>query len=1459
MKIINYTKRYLAIALALIVLLTSTSLNMFIAVAENAGEPEVFSAAFQPYSNSLGESFLTTWSHEGTYKSGINYTDMFTNGWNSFTERKYTGEFPFRTDWNGEITARIAGLTPLDTNKRAPELKNFELTFDYRVPINTQSRCGAVWVGFRQKEAGRLADLSNKNQSFARITNTGITVASGNNISGSLHGDGSEDVSMPSAGTTYLSKDGSLITVNVKVVGNSCTVSVLKTQSKEEILTYTEELDASALETGYLTLGIADRQIHMISLKVKRLDDSGKAIDFTDYSVLPEVKSIIEAQKTVKIGTEFSNIGLPTTVAVTDEFDRVHQCKVTWDSEGYVPDQIGKYTVYGNIVVGSTFNNTEEHKAKAIINVVNDIDVQKFESNFTGYNNDFGDIFSFSWNHEVQYKKDLLATDCFNNLANEFAERSNKYEGYMLAGEYFSRAAAMSPKLNGELTTVKNFELTADFRVPWDVNGPYGAIFVGFHQKEAGHFFTHYQQFNTEQSFVRVTNTGVTVKSGEKVNEGAATAEDIALSSNAMKKADGRFSIYVKVLDNVCYVRVYETKTGNVICEYTESLDGATATGYISIGIGDAIYAIDNLVITRLNNDGIPVDFSNIDKYNVVSVKETSINAEYGTEFENLNLPQTVEVTDVYGTKHNCKVIWSKAGYNKLTSGKQILTGTLELSPELLNPDNVVAKIAVYMVSPELEKFHTDFTNYNASYAELFNYYWNHEVSYVTDVQPTACFNNLAGNFAERYKSEYDAGLAGEYFSRTASMSPKEKDGTQARIKNFDLTLNFRVSFSVASRYGGILVGFHQKEAGHFFNHYATYNQQQGFVRLTNSGLTIASGQNIKDMNGTKVNEEDISINNSVLKTADGRVTLNIVVINDVCEVTVKNTNTGDLIATYSEKIDPAVLATGYLSVGVMDSVYALDSLSIIKLDDNGNHIPFSTKLPYEVVEIEKAYSVVGKGSEFEKANLPEQVLVTDDFGNKQKVDVEWDSSKYNKDTLGSVSIPGKIILPEGYINSNNIEPTATITVIKDNFTFTDSYFNDFEADNLSDALKGFKSYYADKTTSTELLKERPMEELYELKDGRLVRTETAGDMDMVSSIAMLGYTDKLYTNFQLDVDFRQGGDSWGWAMVGFGSKEPNAFFNNVQNGGTVAYVEQEGYSNLLGKIPNVANEHVRETDVLVPEYSGTCYTKIHHMTLIVYRFKVTLIIDGNVMLEQKLSPQYRGGYISLLSNKNKAIFDNLSIKGIQTPTPVAVEVQEFNSLVKFGTDVKAISFPETVKIYADDEMEYSCNVEWDLSADYNPQESGLYVFTGDLQASNEFNNPSKIKAVANIYVDEQGNLTDTDISLDGNKNQYNNDFNFDIDADSDDIYIDYDDTYMDSDIDIDFDTDDIGDDIDTESDDVSTDTKKESGKKLVRKRVLVSTISLKTILMTAIPAVVAIALVVFGLIVLYKKIRKKN
>lgn len=64
-------------------------------------------------------------------------------------------------------------------------------------------------------------------------------------------------------------------------------------------------------------------------------------------------------------------------------------------------------------------------------------------------------------------------------------------------------------------------------------------------------------------------------------------------------------------------------------------------------------------------------------------------------------------------------------------------------------------------------------------------------------------------------------------------------------------------------------------------------------------------------------------------------------------------------------------------------------------------------------------------------------------------------------------------------------------------------------------------------------------------------------------------------------------------------------------------------------------------------DYASTWRTEMHHLTLRVTKLKAILEVDGVEMLECRLSDSYVGGYISLMSNKNTTMWDNLSVTAL--------------------------------------------------------------------------------------------------------------------------------------------------------------------------------------------------------------------
>lgn len=74
------------------------------------------------------------------------------------------------------------------------------------------------------------------------------------------------------------------------------------------------------------------------------------------------------------------------------------------------------------------------------------------------------------------------------------------------------------------------------------------------------------------------------------------------------------------------------------------------------------------------------------------------IYADYGTSFEELNLPETVEVTLEDGTVKDLEVTWDPQTYDPQTAGIQTVKGTVELEKYIINSEGRQAEIKVHVM-----------------------------------------------------------------------------------------------------------------------------------------------------------------------------------------------------------------------------------------------------------------------------------------------------------------------------------------------------------------------------------------------------------------------------------------------------------------------------------------------------------------------------------------------------------------------------------------------------------------------------------------------------------------------------------------------------------------------------------------------------------------------------------------
>ena len=302
-----------------------------------------------------------------------------------------------------------------------------------------------------------------------------------------------------------------------------------------------------------------------------------------------------------------------------------------------------------------------------------------------------------------------------------------------------------------------------------------------------------------------------------------------------------------------------------------------------------------------------------------------------------------------------------------------------------------------------------------------------------------------------------------------------------------------------------------------------------------------------------------------------------------------------------------------------------------------------------KIVSIEKVNDVIwertAENSNTNLLNLPETLKVTTDKGTELSRKISWSSEDYKPGQPGTYTFIGTPVLPvdKTIINPDGITASAKVTVTVDYDTSTTVKFY---IDALSDFEKDWVSLYSSNPKAEDYVT-TSIDSLYYMDNGALRRKDAAGEIGDHAEIQSLVYTGRTFRNFQLDVDFRQGGNTWGQAMVAFGIEDPNTYVT-LNGGGAAAYLTMEGSARFRGQLVRDTNsngEVVANSNFA--DYAGTWSTKMHHMTLKVTKLKAILEIDGVEVHECALQEGYTGGYIGFMSNKNMAMYDNLSITAL--------------------------------------------------------------------------------------------------------------------------------------------------------------------------------------------------------------------
>ncbi|MBE6727385.1 MAG: DUF1080 domain-containing protein [Ruminococcaceae bacterium] len=646
------------------------------------------------------------------------------------------------------------------------------------------------------------------------------------------------------------------------------------------------------------------------------------------------------------------------------------------------------------------------------------------------------------------------------------------------------------------------------------------------------------------------------------------------------------------------------------------------------------------------------LEFRNI---RVSEIKTASVTGEIpyravpvGTTAEQIGLPSSLEIT-VDGKKVQCPVEWSSSDYNSSAEGTYIFYATAvgkyshywlsDTSKRVIASvsvgsfdDDVVHKFALNSVE-ELEAY---FTNY---YCKT-----DKQLSEKGEWKPTSAGNNWSissnGYISRAGTGSYSGGAKGAY-------------GVAALYYNQKLT-NFEVELDYRHGTGGWrwfqILGFGAEKIGDNYtnNGYMAYIEREGDITLTGS----INGESLNVANpfpSTRFMKDYLDKVQRIWKDSDEWCHIRLSVIDGVMRIY------GDDGSLWQAELDESYKG-GYIYLLQNSANTAIKNLSITNYD--AKNIDIVSMQTAE--ELGCGYQSIDK-TKGDALSFANESVVTDSNGYKYRLPLDWKApSNYRSGKLGTYTFSGVPVMPSAkFRNPNGIAAAAIVKIAKVDYNTANTikYYFDHENDLLD-----FTNYYTEDVMKSDLAA-NDWREQWMLIDGELRRMDDnfralsgASKYRTVKKVARLTYNDALKGNWQIDVDYKQDGNTWMWPMICFSIKDKTKFMtdysasgdefskNNV--GGTAVYLEREAYVNYWGNMaqPNQDGIRIRATKTS-DRFVGYDHTKPHHMKLTFIQGVARVYIDDyETTYAARIPDAALGEFVSIMTNGNAASFDNFAI-----------------------------------------------------------------------------------------------------------------------------------------------------------------------------------------------------------------------
>jgi predicted outer membrane repeat protein len=425
-----------------------------------------------------------------------------------------------------------------------------------------------------------------------------------------------------------------------------------------------------------------------------------------------------------------------------------------------------------------------------------------------------------------------------------------------------------------------------------------------------------------------------------------------------------------------------------------------------------------------------------------------TIKVAYGTAWENIALPESVQATYSDMNTEAVSVIWERGDYDSSMSGLFTLSGELLLPEEIDNPLNLKAVLLIQVEKKQKDIIAVQTDTVRVAFGTSFD-------QLVLPTTTTALFSDSTTGIltvTSWNEGSFDPAIIGQYLLAGTISLPdtiQNPDILTAQALVIlepkyvvqvgtltSITTNYGTAFNELILPDSVNVHFNDGSDGHLM-----INWLPGSYDGNIPGTYLIQGELLIE-DETIANRDSLFAQIEITVLTKPRVLLRVAT--DSTEVAYGTSFASiTLPATLEGVFDDSTTATLNIQWQVSDynplqsGVYIIQGIPTLPADAiNSQEIMafFQIRVgPKTIVAVQASDTLqVAFNTAYELIGLPENSMVTFNDGTTQLMAVEWQPGTYNPAVSGIYTLAGHIVIEEGMLMPDSLQPVQVIAVAEE-------------------------------------------------------------------------------------------------------------------------------------------------------------------------------------------------------------------------------------------------------------------------------------------------------------------------------------------------------------------------------------------------------------------------------------------